>query len=132
LKTKWEFPTTSDSYLLGPLFFDHGVNMFNLLSGMFATIIYDAERKTFIAARDHVGIIPCYYGTGKEGEIYITNELKSFSDVAVSINILLPGQYISNDLKPVQWYFPEWHDIEYIPTNKVDLTVLRNNLIQSV
>ncbi len=92
MKTKWEFPTTSDSYLLGPLFFDHGVNMFNLLSGMFATIIYDAERKTFIAARDHVGIIPCYYGTGKEGEIYITNELKSFSDVAVSINILLPGK----------------------------------------
>lgn len=106
--------------------------MFNLLSGMFATIIYDAERKTFIAARDHVGIIPCYYGIGKEGEIYITNELKSFADVAVKINILLPGQYISNDLKPVQWYFPEWHDIEYIPTNKVDLSVLRNNLIQSV
>lgn len=58
--------------------------------------------------------------------------MKSFSDVAEKIQILLPGQYISNDLKPTQWYFPEWHDIEYIPTNKVDLIELRNKLIKTV
>jgi asparagine synthase (glutamine-hydrolysing) len=32
------------------------------MEGMFGTIIYDSSDNTFLAARDHIGIIPMYIG----------------------------------------------------------------------
>ena len=43
--------------------------MFPLLDAEFACVIYDGEKKKFIAARDPIGIRPLYYGITKEGLI---------------------------------------------------------------
>ncbi len=64
----------------------------NSLSGIFATITYDIKNDRFWVIRDHMGIIPTYLGRGKEGEFYVSNELKSFHDTTNTVEILLPGK----------------------------------------
>jgi len=66
---------------------------------MFATIINDYTNGTFTAYRDHMGIIPLYCGQNKDGVKFFSNELKGIHDQCDTIDIVLPGHYISNDWK---------------------------------
>ena len=50
------------------------------LEGMYGVVIYDHNKKYFVASRDHVGIIPMYWGIGKYGEVYVASELKVIED----------------------------------------------------
>lgn len=102
------------------------------LEGMWAFFIYDKKTHTYFAARDHVGIIPIYIGTGKNGEHYISSELKAIASECVTVETLKPGHYITNEWKQIEWYKPKWHDLEYIPTKKVDFNELRANLEAAV
>lgn len=47
---------------------------------MFGVLIYDPNTNEFYASRDHVGIIPLYWGVGKHGEVYVSSELKAIED----------------------------------------------------
>jgi len=105
----------------------------NKLSGKFGIILYDANADKFYGVRDHVGICPVYIGRGYDGEVYIGSELKAFHDLVYSIEILLPGHYYDSSLdKQVKWYNPQYHDFNIIPTEPVDLSKIRDLLIQSV
>lgn len=98
------------------------------LEGMYGVLIYDPNTKEFFAARDHVGIIPLYWGVGKYGEIYVSSELKAIEGNCVELSTLLPGHYLDSTKKPVQWYSPLWHEEEYFPTNQIDYKELRERL----
>ena len=50
------FAGDSDCEILLPLYREYGVGMFEKLDAEFAMIIYDGEKKEFIAARDPIGI----------------------------------------------------------------------------
>jgi len=63
----------------------------NMLSGKWSCIVYDVVKNRFWVMRDHIGIIPCYLGRGKNGEVYVSNELKAIHDVSRNLEILLPG-----------------------------------------
>ena len=43
------------------LYAEHGEGCVKRLNGMFAFLLYDRERGTVLAARDHFGIKPLYY-----------------------------------------------------------------------
>jgi len=43
----------------------------------------DVNTGTFMVARDHVGIVPCYIGRDNQGAIYIANELKVIHDQCI-------------------------------------------------
>lgn len=47
---------------------------------MFTSVLYDFRDNSYIFARDHVGIIPLYIGTGKNGERLVASELKGIWD----------------------------------------------------
>jgi asparagine synthase (glutamine-hydrolysing) len=47
---------------------------------MWGIVLYDNKLKRFWIGRDHVGIIPLYWGTGKEGELYVSSEFKCIED----------------------------------------------------
>jgi len=129
---KYKFHGDCDSQIIGILYEEYGMKMFNYLEGMWAFVIYDRRTDTFLAARDHVGIIPTYIGTGKNGERYISNELKSISDDCVSVEILKPGHYITEDWVQREWYQPEWYDLDLVPTKPADLNELKENLTQAI
>ena len=62
---KYKFKGTSDSEIVGILYAEYGFKMFDHIDGMWAFVLYDKRTDTFVAARDHVGIIPIYIGVGK-------------------------------------------------------------------
>ena len=46
----------------------------------FACVLYDAQKKKVIAARDPIGIRPLFYGYSKSGSIAFASEAKNLSD----------------------------------------------------
>ena len=69
LRGKYTFNSDSDCEILLPLYFEYGVKMFSMLDAEYACILYDGEKKQFIAARDPIGIRPLYYGYDEAGTI---------------------------------------------------------------
>ena len=51
-----------------------------MLDGMWGITIYDHNTKRFYIGRDHVGIIPIYWGSTKEGALYVCSEMKTIHD----------------------------------------------------
>jgi asparagine synthase (glutamine-hydrolysing) len=99
---------------------------------MWGIVVYDKNTGTFIAGRDHVGIIPLYIGSAKDGTKFVSSELKVIYDVCEKMEILLPGHYITNDWVQKPWYKPKWHDLDYIPNTPLDLKDLNANLTRAV
>lgn len=46
---------------------EHGEEFVDMLDGMFAFVLLDTRDKSFIAARDAIGITPLYIGWGLDG-----------------------------------------------------------------
>lgn len=63
------------------LYKEYGPNDFwNHMDGMHATIVLDMNNQTYYAGRDHIGIIPLYYGYNKDGALFLSSELKGIHD----------------------------------------------------
>ncbi len=93
----YSFKSDSDCEIILPLWREYGVDMFGMLDAEFAMIIYDAEKKTFIAARDPIGIRPLYYGYDKlTGELIMASEAKNLVPIADHIMPFPPGHYYMN------------------------------------
>lgn len=46
---------------------EHGEEFVDMLDGMFSFVLLDTKDKSFIAARDAIGITPLYLGWGHDG-----------------------------------------------------------------
>ena len=46
---------------------EHGEDFVDMLDGMFSFVLLDTRDKSFIAARDAIGITPLYIGWGLDG-----------------------------------------------------------------
>ncbi|RHY33290.1 hypothetical protein DYB32_001757 [Aphanomyces invadans] len=66
LQTPYVFKTKSDCEVIIPLYKQHGRAFLRHLRGMFSFVLYDSAKDVLIAARDHMGITPLYYGTTGE------------------------------------------------------------------
>ena len=94
LKEKgYTFQSDSDCEILLPLYKEHGLSMFSLLDAEFALILYDGEKKTWIAARDPIGIRPLYYGYDREGRMVFASEPKCLTALTEKIMPFPPGYY---------------------------------------
>ncbi|MCQ2509257.1 MAG: asparagine synthase B [Lachnospiraceae bacterium] len=93
LEKKYTFKSGSDCELLLPLYKEHGTDMFAMLDAEYALVMYDAETKGFIAARDPIGIRPLYYGYDKTGVIVFASEAKNLVTICDKIMPFPPGHY---------------------------------------
>lgn len=89
----YSFVSESDCEILLPLYEEYGVQMFKMLDAEYALIIYDASSKSFIAARDPIGIRPLYYGYDKWGNIAFASEPKNLIPLVEKILPFPPGRY---------------------------------------
>lgn len=71
-----EFRTTSDTEVLLRMYMEYGLDFVDRLNGMFAFVLYDADRKRLVAARDHFGIKPLYIHE-TESHILYASEIKA-------------------------------------------------------
>ena len=81
LKNKLEkkghsFSTESDTEVIVHAYEEYGEKCLSLFNGMFAIALWDMKTKTFLLARDRVGIKPIYYTT-IDTKIIFGSEIKS-------------------------------------------------------
>lgn len=92
-KKGYTFQSDSDCEILLPLYREYGTGMFAMLDAEFACIIYDGEKRSYLAARDPIGIRPLYYGYDPKGTILFASEPKNLGGLVGQIMPFPPGCY---------------------------------------
>jgi len=92
----YKFQSDSDCEILLPMYELYGLSMFEKLDAEFALIIYDAKKKSFIAARDPIGIRPLFFGYDKNNQIMFASEAKNLVGLTDEVVPFPPGYYYSD------------------------------------
>ncbi len=112
-----KFVSNSDSEVIVHGYEEWGIEYIERLNGMFTFVIWDAEKKNLILARDRIGIKPLYY-INKKDYFAFASEAKAFMGLKEmwspeidreSLNLLIGFQFIPNDntlLKDVKKILP--------------------------
>ena len=74
------FRTHSDGEVICHLYDEYGEQLFNLLDGMFAISLWDANLHKLYLVRDCIGEKPLYYSMLSSNEIVYCSELKALKD----------------------------------------------------
>ncbi|GMO66727.1 MAG: asparagine synthase B [Treponemataceae bacterium] len=130
---KYDFKTQSDCEVILPLYLEKGVHFLEELNGIFAFALYDKKNDFYMAARDHIGIIPLYQGWDEDGRHYVASELKSLEGVCYTIEEFPAGHYFSSaDAAPVKWYTRPWMEYAAVKEAKTDIAAIRTALEAAV
>lgn len=89
----YTFRSRCDCELLLPLYREYGVNMFGMLKGEFAVILFDRASGAFIAARDSAGSRPLCYGQDDAGNTVFASEAESLMGLCRRVLPFPPGCY---------------------------------------
>lgn len=76
----YHFKSKSDSEVILHAYSEWGEDCFNKFEGIFAFTLYDLEKKTLFAVRDHLGIKPLFY-TNRDSNIVISSELRAINAI---------------------------------------------------
>lgn len=128
LFSKYEFMTGSDCEVIIPLYDKYGnsVETVKALDGMFAFVLWDERKKTYFAARDHMGICPLYIGWRADGGVMIASEMKAIHLECVKFEIFPPGHFFDSTKQAfVRWFEPIWYNPSYMPTGQLVYSELR-------
>lgn len=134
----YAFQTHSDCEVILPLYLAGSdsaavAEWLNRLEGMFAFVLWDAARGTWLVARDPIGIIPLYYGHDAHGNFYVASELKALAGVCRDAREFPPGHFWrSGDAEPTRYYAPRWRDYAAVAGAESDRGTLRHALESSV
>ena len=90
------FASESDCEIILPMYERYGTEMFAKLDAEFACVIYDGEKKEYIAARDPIGIRPLYYGYTEGGNIAFASEPKNLMAFCKKILPFPPGHFYAD------------------------------------
>lgn len=117
----YAFQTQSDCEVILPLYEKMGVEFIDLLEGMFAFILYDETNNSYLIARDHIGIIPLYYGYDMHGQLYVASEMKALVDVCRTVTEFPPGHYWSStEGKITPYYQRPWREFDEVKNSHND------------
>ncbi|XP_020968286.1 asparagine synthetase [glutamine-hydrolyzing] 2-like [Arachis ipaensis] len=104
---------------------EYGEEFIDMLDGMFSFVLLDTRDKSFIAARDAIGITPLYLGWGLDGSTWFASEMKAISDDCERFISFPPGHIYSSKQGGLRrWYNPPWFT-EQIPSTPYDPQILR-------
>ncbi|MCT7941427.1 asparagine synthase B [Shewanella holmiensis] len=133
LGDKYQYQTNSDCEVILSLYQEYGCDFLDKLNGIFAFVLYDKAKNTYLVGRDHMGIIPLYSGHDSAGNFYIASEMKALMPVCKTVAEFLPGQYLySADGKPTQYYVRDWMEFDAVQDNPASVEELRDALEAAV
>ncbi|NNF21829.1 MAG: asparagine synthase B [Saprospiraceae bacterium] len=133
LESKYEFQTNSDCEVILALYEEKGIDFIEDLNGIFAFALYDTEKKTYLVARDHMGVIPLYHGWDVHGNYYVASELKALEGTCNKIKEFLPGHIYSSETGEMKHYYKrDWMNFENVENNVSDSAELRKSLEDAV
>ena len=114
LTCDFTFQTGSDCEIILAKYKEKGIDFLNELNGIFAFILYDAEKNEYLIARDHIGIIPLYTGYDKDGNFYVAKLRSALEDAVkrqlmsdVPYGVLLSGGLDSSVISAVAKKFAD-------------------------
>ncbi|MCT8986863.1 asparagine synthase B [Shewanella phaeophyticola] len=133
LGDKYQYQTNSDCEVILSLYQEYGCDFLDKLNGIFAFVLYDKAKGTYLVGRDHIGIIPLYTGFDASGNFYVASEMKALMPVCKTVEEFLPGQYLySADGKPTHYYQRDWKDFDAVKDNPASVEELRDALEAAV
>lgn len=123
----------SDSDIVMALYEEFGLKLIEHVTGMFAFVLYDRKRKTFVAARDPIGIIPMYQGRDAEGNLYFSSEMKCLVGLCTEVEVFQPGTMLHgtpDNAKRERFFSPKW--LTDLPDQTYSRELLRKSLEDAV
>ncbi|MBB1323783.1 asparagine synthase B [Shewanella sp. SR43-8] len=133
LGEKYQYKTNSDCEVILSLYQEYGCDFLDKLNGIFAFVLYDKAKGTYLIGRDHMGIIPLYTGHDASGNFYVASEMKALMPVCKTVAEFYPGQYLySADGQPTQYYQRDWRDFDAVKDNPASIEKLREALEAAV
>ncbi len=133
LNVPYDFQTKSDCEVINALYLEKGTGFLDDLNGIFAFVLYDNKDHSYLIGRDHIGIIPLYYGYDKMGNFCVASEMKALINHCVKIKEFPPGHfYSSKDRKFVRYYQRDWESYEAVKDNVTDKKQLKQALESAV
>jgi len=136
LRRDHEFQTFSDCEVLLYLYDEFDPKDFlNRINGIFAFVIYNPSRNSYLIARDPIGVNPLYVGWDRDERMYVASEMKGLVGVCESLKEVPPGHYFSSEEaeKGFQRYYePRWAEEGFCPSEPFDPVRLRKALEAAV
>ncbi|MGQ7806562.1 asparagine synthase B [Hafnia alvei] len=130
---RYEFQTASDCEVILALYEEQGSAFLDELQGMFAFVLYDAEKNSYLIGRDHLGIIPLYMGYDEHGNFYVASEMKALVPVCRTIKEFPAGSFMSSDDGEIHSYYQrDWFEFDNVKENHTDAAQLKEALEESV
>ncbi|MCE9872135.1 MAG: asparagine synthase B [Hafnia alvei] len=130
---RYEFQTASDCEVILALYEEQGSAFLDELQGMFAFVLYDAEKNSYLIGRDHLGIIPLYMGYDEHGNFYVASEMKALVPVCRTIKEFPAGSYMSSEDGEIHSYYQrDWFEFDNVKENHTDAAQLKEALEESV
>ena len=109
LETAYPFATDSDCEVIIPLYEQRGTDFLDDLNGIFAFVLYDAEKGRWIVGRDPMGVVPLYWGRDAQGVLHVASEMKALTPVCVEVSEFPPGHvWDSAQGEPVRYHVRDW------------------------
>uniref|UniRef100_A0A7S3R4C0 Asparagine synthetase [glutamine-hydrolyzing] n=1 Tax=Dunaliella tertiolecta TaxID=3047 RepID=A0A7S3R4C0_DUNTE len=133
-----KFGTNSDCEVISHLYEMHGEEVASMLDGFFAFVILDTRDNSFYVARDPFGVTCMYIGWGKDGSLWVSNEMKCLKDDCTRFEQFPPGHYFSSKTNSYTRYFNPQYYLDFeaqpprYPTGALDLGALRTSFERAV
>ncbi|MEM7454951.1 MAG: asparagine synthase B [Planctomycetota bacterium] len=130
---KYEFQTSSDCEVILALYEELGADLLKELNGIFAFVLYDKNKGTWLIGRDHIGICPLYTGRDEHGNLFVASEMKALVGVCRSLNEFPPGSYWESESpEPVRYYERDWMQFANVENAETDREALTEALEEAV
>jgi asparagine synthase (glutamine-hydrolysing) len=136
LKSDHDFQTLSDCEVILYLHDEGDPKAFlNRMNGIFAFVLHDPARKTFLIARDPMGVVPLFVGWDAQERLYVASEMKALVGVCERIRAFPPGHFMTGhepDKGFQPFYEPTWAEADPLPSATYDAARLREALEAAV
>ncbi len=124
-----KFRTSCDSEIIVRLYEKYGTKFCHLLDGVFAFAV--ASEKSYMIARDPIGVKPLYWGKGEDETLYFASEVKALIDICKDVNTFPPGNYYTPEGGFVNYFQPAWAD-KNTPEIPADLSKIKAKFTAAV
>ena len=136
LRQPHDFQTYSDCEVILYLYDELEPRDFlNRMNGIFAFVLYDPRRNTWLIARDPIGVNPLYVGWDRQENLYVASEMKALIGHCERIQEFPPGcYYLGHEAEKgfQRYYEPEWAEEGFVPGRAYDASDLRTALESAV
>ena len=139
LKASHDFQTSSDCEVILYLHDEHAdespKGWLNAMNGIFAFVLHDPKRGTFMIARDPMGVVPLYVGWDSNDNIYAASEMKALEGHCLRVQEFPRGSYYlghESEKGFQKYYEPKWAEPGFVPTDPYEPAVLRKALEDAV